>query len=296
MSLFGSTPKDLPMQKIGLIGQSISASRAPSLHNMLGALNNVPVSYELQELDSSAANAFKERLADIRAQGFIGSNVTFPFKQIAVDSAEQVDESVKKVGSTNTLLLKDDKVCAFNTDYTGFIRGYRMRLQDLPAGQVLMIGAGGVGRAVAFGLFEVGATELFITDLNMSGAESLANALTQAGYSARAVVAEEARHLANQVDGLVNCTPVGHYKTPGNPLPESAFSGQKWAFDAVYTPLDTEFLQQANRAGLQIMSGFDLFFYQGLDAFEIFTGIEVANVTPVWDQFRAKYDITSALI
>ena len=100
------------MQYIGLIGQSISASRSPSLHNMLGELKQLPVSYELQELDSSAVEAFTERLSLIREKGFIGTNVTFPFKQIAVDSADEVNDSVKKVGSTNTLLLKDGKVCA----------------------------------------------------------------------------------------------------------------------------------------------------------------------------------------
>lgn len=285
------------MQNIGLIGQSISASRSPSLHNMLGELKGLPVKYELQELVSPEAGAFKERLALIREKGFIGTNVTFPFKQIAVDSADEVNDSVKKVGSTNTLLLKDGKVCAFNTDYTGFIRGYRTRLGDLPAGKVLMIGAGGVGRAVAFGLFEVGATELYISDLNVAGAEALAQALNDAGCKATVVVgADNVAAIAKEVDGLVNCTPVGHYKTPGNPLADSAFGGQKWAFDAVYTPLDTEFLKAANAAGLKIVSGFDLFFYQALDAFEIFTGVEVGDVTPVWNQFREKYEVVSDLI
>ena len=284
------------MQYIGLIGQSISASRSPSLHNMLGELKQLPVSYELQELDSSAVEAFTERLSLIREKGFIGTNVTFPFKQIAVDSADEVNDSVKKVGSTNTLLLKDGKVCAFNTDYTGFIRGYRTRLADQAAGKVLMIGAGGVGRAVAFGLFEVGATELFITDLNVAGAEALAQSLNDAGYKATVIAADEVADIAKGVDGLVNCTPVGHYKTPGNPLAASAFGGQKWAFDAVYTPLDTEFLKAANADGLTIVSGFDLFFYQALDAFEIFTGVQVDDVTPVRNQFREKYDVVSELI
>lgn len=284
------------MQYIGLIGQNISASRAPSLHNMLGELKGLPVRYELQELDSPEPSVFKERLALIREKGFIGTNVTFPYKQVAVDSADEVAESAKKVGATNTLLLKDGKVHAFNTDYTGFIRGYRTRLGELPAGKVLMIGAGGVGRAVAFGLFEVGATELFITDLNVAGAQSLADALNEAGYKTSVVAKEDVASVAKQVDGLVNCTPVGHYKTPGNPLAADCFGGQKWAFDAVYTPLDTEFLQAANQAGLKIVSGFDLFFYQGLDAFEIFTGEQVGDVTPVWDQFREKYEVVSELI
>lgn len=80
------------------------------------------------------------------------------------------------------------------------------------------------------------------------------------------------------------------------PLAAELIQGQKWAFDAVYTPMDTEFLLEANKKGLQVVSGFDLFFYQGIDAFEIFTGQQVTDVKPVWDQFREKYDVVSSLI
>jgi len=284
------------MINLGLIGQSITASRSPSLHMMLGELHQLPVDYQLQVPDDSTAQSFRAKLAEIQAKGFIGTNVTFPYKQIAIDSADEVNEAVRKVGASNTLLLKAGKVCAFNTDYTGFIRGYKGRLGGLPAGQVLMVGAGGVGRAIGFALFDVGATELLVTDLSEERALSLVKALNEAGYKARYVAKEDVPAAAAQVDGLVNCTPVGHYKTPGLPLEAKAIGGQKWAFDAVYTPMDTEFLVEAHSKGLQIVSGFDLFFYQGIDAFEIFTGVKVTDVMPVWRQFRETFNVTSELI
>ncbi|TYL48846.1 shikimate dehydrogenase family protein [Marinomonas sp. IMCC 4694] len=284
------------MLHIGLIGQAIAASRSPSLHMMLGELKQLPVDYQLQVPEESSAASFNAKLADIRALGFVGTNVTFPYKQIAIDSADEVNDAVKKVGATNTLLLKDGKVCAFNTDYTGFIRGYKGRVGDLPAGKVLMIGAGGVGRAIGFALFEVGATEVLVTDLSEASAQSLVDAINRAGYSARVVAKEDIAAAAADADGLVNCTPVGHLKTPGMPIAADLIYGQKWAFDAVYTPMDTEFLVEANRKSLQIVSGFDLFFYQAIDAFEIFTGEKITDVKPVWDQFREKYNVVSSLI
>jgi len=246
--------------------------------------------------EDDTATSFNAKLAEIRALGFAGTNVTFPYKQIAIDSADEVNDAVKKVGASNTLLLKDGKVCAFNTDYTGFIRGYKGRVGNLPAGKVLMIGAGGVGRAIGFALFEVGATEVLVTDLSERSAQSLVDAINEAGYKARVVTKEDIAEAAAEVDGLVNCTPVGHLKSPGMPLASDLIKGQKWAFDAVYTPMDTEFLVEANKKGLQIVSGFDLFFYQGIDAFEIFTGQEITDVKPVWDQFREKYNVVSSLI
>lgn len=290
------------MLNLGLIGQAISASRSPSLHAMLGELNQLPVDYQLQVPADDTAESFNAKLAEIRALGFVGTNVTFPYKQIAIDSADEVNDAVKKVGASNTLLLKDGKVCAFNTDYTGFIRGYKSRMGhslagDVPAaGKVLVIGAGGVGRAIGFALFEVGATEVLVTDLSEHSAQSLVDAINEAGYKARVVAKEDIAAAAEDADGLVNCTPVGHLKSPGMPLAAELIQRQKWAFDAVYTPMDTEFLIEAKKKGLKIVSGFDLFFYQGIDAFEIFTGQSVTDVKPVWDQFCEKYEVVSSLI
>lgn len=283
------------MLKLGLIGQSIAKSRAPSLHRMLGELHGVEVSYELHEPRDASPEAFAETLARLRAEGYRGCNVTFPYKQIAVAHATEMNRAVAQVGSTNTLRFDGERVFAANTDYTGFIRGYRGRIGDQPAGRVLLLGAGGVGRAVAFALFDLGATAVDVYDLNADGARALAQALIDAGFSARAVTFAQLPESAAAADGLVNCTPVGHYKTPGIPLDTRLIGGQRWAFDAVYTPLDTEFLVAAHGAGLAIVSGFDLFFYQGLDAYEIFADTRV-DPDVVLEPFKQRFDIVSNLI
>lgn len=282
------------MLKLGLIGQSIAQSRSPALHVMLGEMYNEPVTYELHEPADASEAAFVATLNSLREQGYRGTNVTFPYKQLAVSHAAETNQGVRLVGSTNTLNLSGT-VAAYNTDYSGFIRGYRGRVGEQPAGRVLLIGAGGVGRAVAFGLFEVGASEVMIADLNVDSAASLAAALNAAGFKASCVSPEGLEAAATSADGLVNCTPVGHYKTPGLPIAAELIGPQRWAFDAVYTPIDTEFLVQAHRQGLAIVSGFDLFIYQGIDAFEIFTGIR-ADAQAVLQRFKQKFDIQSDLI
>ncbi|MBR9884062.1 MAG: shikimate dehydrogenase [Oceanospirillales bacterium] len=262
------------MIKLGLIGRSIAKSSSPALHELLGELNGLQIHYQLHEPRDSSPSAFIDTLQQLRDEGYRGCNVTYPFKQVALAHASITRADAQLVGSTNTLLLKDG-VMAANTDYTGFIRGYRSRFGETPAGKVLLLGAGGVGRAVAFGLFEVGATEVIVFDLNADNARSLADAINSEGFTASVATADSLADAARSTQGLVNCTPVGHYKTPGIPLPASLFGGQEWAFDAVYTPLDTEFLTEAHRHGLALMSGFDLFIYQGIDAFEIFTDVKV---------------------
>ncbi|MBS99015.1 MAG: shikimate dehydrogenase [Oceanospirillaceae bacterium] len=282
------------MVHLGLIGRSIAQSRAPALHEMLGELHGVEVRYQLHDPEEDSPEAFVRTLEQMRSAGYRGCNVTYPFKQVAIAHAQEMNAAVKRVGSSNTLRF-GDSIYAGNTDYTGFIRGYRGRMGSEEAGRVLLLGAGGVGRAVAFALGELGASEVLVFDLDTKGADSLARALENEGINARAISAQELPDAARSATGLVNCTPVGHYKSPGNPLPESVFGGQRWAFDAVYTPLDTEFLLAAHKQGLKIVSGFDLFFFQGIDAYEIFMDTRV-DPAKLLEPFKKRFDIVSDLI
>lgn len=281
--------------KLGLIGNSISQSRAPFLHKMLGDIYGVDVSYELHDPGTADRKGFETELQKMRDAGYTGTNITFPFKQLAVEYVNSPDVAVKEVGATNTLYLADNEISATNTDYTGFVLGYRSRRGDKPAGRTLMLGAGGVGRAVAFGLFQVGATDLGVFDISPESSAALVDALMAQGYNARQVTQAELSAEIVATEGLVNCTPIGHYATPGNPVEPSLFGGQKWAFDAVYVPIDTEFLQCAHRAGLEIVSGFDLFFYQGIEAFRTFSGID-ADPAMALEKFKQAFNIESELL
>ena len=283
------------MIKLGLIGQSIQKSSAPLLHTLLGELHNIPVMYDLHEPADKSPEAFAFTLNRLREEGYTGCNVTFPYKQIAINHATKTNEAVKRVGSTNTLSFLGDAVSAANTDYSGFIRGFKSRLGEQPAGNVLLIGAGGVGRAIAFALFDVGATQVMIYDVHEESARSLSESMCAAGLNARFVTKNDIGDAAMDADGLVNCTPIGHYKTPGNPLEQSLFGPQSWAFDAVYTPVDTEFLQVAHQKQMTIVSGFDLFLYQGLDAFTIFTG-QAVDAPSVLARFKEKFNVKSQFI
>jgi shikimate dehydrogenase len=97
----------------------------------------------------------------------------------------------------------------------------------------------------------------------------------QGHTDARVLLCRSVEEAAVGADGLVNATPLGMHHYPGTPIPRSLMSTQSWAFDAVYTPTDTVFLQDAAEAGLQVLSGYELFFHQGVDAFQIFTGLDV---------------------
>ncbi|WP_332871587.1 shikimate dehydrogenase family protein [Primorskyibacter marinus] len=134
-----------------------------------------------------------------------------------------------------------------------------------------MIGAGGVGRAIAFALASLGTKDLRLVDRDIDKTKGLMAALKTAAPDVSVTICTDVPAAARAVSGLINCTPVGMVGHPGTPLPDQNMYGAEWAFDAVYTPVDTAFLMDAKASGLAIISGWELFFFQGLHAWQIFS-------------------------
>ncbi len=261
--------------KLGLIGAGIGRSRAPELHRLAGAIADVDVTYDLLQVDSSSSAELDAVLRSCRVEGYRGVNVTHPFKERVVPSVRIGSDRVRRLGAVNTLLFGEEgDVQAFNTDYTGFKRAYAHRFPGSDPGAVAIVGTGGVGRAIAFGLCDMGAREIRLYDENRGKSAALAAAVGgEAGVAVR--VCDTLEEALADVAGIVNASPVGMYQYPGSPVPARLIHGQAWAFEAIYTPRKTQFLIDAGAAGLDILEGYELFFYQGVDAFELFTGVAV---------------------
>ncbi len=261
--------------KLGLIGTGISRSRAPELHRLAGRLYGMEVSYDLLEQQSATTSAFDNAFRHCQSQGYRGVNVTHPFKEHACASVHVASEQVRRLGAVNTIRFDPGTPAqGFNTDYSGFKRAFATRFPGRRPGTATIVGAGGVGRAIAFGLVDLGAEAIRLFDADVSKAERLAAAL-RSNAKVRVSVCERLDHATASADGLVNATPVGMHHHPGTPIPRELIDGQSWAFEAIYTPADTRFVLDATRAGLQVLGGYELFFYQGVDAFEIFSGVRV---------------------
>ncbi|MES2666128.1 MAG: saccharopine dehydrogenase NADP-binding domain-containing protein [Pseudomonadota bacterium] len=258
--------------RLGLIGDNIARSQSPRLHRLAGAQNGRVVSYE-PLVPHDMGLDFDSLFARVAQGGYRGINVTYPYKERAAAKVRIDDPLVRAIGAVNTVLFDDGGPHGFNTDHSGFIAAYRRVLGTAAPGPVLMIGAGGVGKAVAFGLVALGLTEIRIADRDLAKAQALAAALVAARPGLTLRCGTDAADLAAGAAGLINCTPVGMVGHDGTPLPRAAMAGAVWAFDAVYTPVDTRFLQDAAAAGLRIISGYELFIGQGVDAWSIFTGL-----------------------
>lgn len=257
--------------QLGLIGDNILRSRAPLLHTLAGRQAGLTVKYD-RLIPRDLNLDFHTTFDRCQALGYRGVNITYPYKELAAAKVRIEDPLVRRIGAVNTVVFSPDGPLGYNTDHSGFQAAWRGVMGAKTPGIACIIGAGGVGKAIAFGLLTLGTREIRLLDHDRAKAEALAHALRRAAPDTPIRVCADAGAAADGADGLINCTPVGMVGHDGTPLPRALMAGASWAFDAVYTPVDTRFMQDAAAEGLTAISGYELFFHQGVDAWDIFVG------------------------
>ena len=253
----------------GLIGAPIAHSASPAMHERAAEALGLRGHYQLIEVAGADAAGLSMMLEGVRRLGFAGVNVTYPYKEAVVPLLDALAPGAAAMGAVNTVVAKDGRLTGHNTDTTGFARAVAPLLA--PSGNaVAVIGAGGVGKAIAFALASLEVADIRIFDSETARAEKLAALLAKHGSAKIAKSVEDALEGAT---GLVNGTPVGMLPNRGMPVPAALLHETLWVADAVYSPLITPLLAAAQAKGARIMTGRELAIYQAADAFELFTGV-----------------------
>ena len=251
----------------GVIGNPISHSLSPQLQN---------AAFQARKMDAVylpfLVTQLPDFLAAIEPLGIRGFSVTLPHKQNILRHLNDCDPMAAAIGAVNTVVVRGaGKLYGYNTDYVGVLRALE-RCMPLRGSRVLILGAGGAARAVAFALAQSGAS-VCISSRRSEKARALA----------RAVGAEAVPRVSIRrefFDAIVNATPVGmHPRVARSPL-EARELNCRLVFDLIYRPRVTRLLQLAARRGIETVSGLDMFLAQGAAQWEIWTG-ERAPVAPM---------------
>jgi shikimate dehydrogenase len=254
---------------VGLIGINIGQSLAPALHEDAFAAAGMIGHYHLMDADTPRSRSLPDLLAAVRQAGFGGINVTFPFKEAVIPLLDEVSAEAREIGAVNTVVIDaKGRTSGHNTDRSGFRAAFLESFgADAARGKpVLLLGAGGAGRAVAFALKDLGASPIRIYDRDRQRARNLCadlkcgevlDAPEQAGASAA---------------GIVNATPIGMTGHAGLPMTPDVVRAGQYVADVIYTPLETEFLKAAKANGARTMGGAGMCVHQAVDAFRHFTG------------------------
>ncbi len=260
-------------QFCSVIGNPIAHSLSPAIHN---------AGYEALGLDfvyvANRVQDVRAALAGMRALGnFRGMSITIPHKIEAMKYVDEIREVDRAIGSINTVVHEGDRLIGLGTDGPGALKALSDAGVTVSGKQVLMLGAGGAARAIAFTLArEATPAELTLLDINEGLLQGLRADLTQGSAMAVTAAPLDGGSLATamaRADVIIHCTSVGmHPKSDASLIPADLFRPGQVVFDIVYTPLETKLLADARARGVQVISGVEMFVNQAVLQFEQFTG------------------------
>ena len=268
-------------QYVGLIGYPLGHSISPQMQQAAFDNLGMDARYELWETEQ---DKLSEVVEGIRDPSKLGANVTISYKEAVIPLLDDLDGVAGKIGAVNTIVKRDNKLVGYNTDAGGFIKALHDEAHFKPAGKrVVIIGAGGVARAISFALADAKARSLYITDVLEERVDRLLSDLHKNYYEQGTqfkALSQNSGDFAGAVWGcdlLINCTPIGmKHGDSGDRSPIEAALIPKGAlvYDVVYNPVETRFITDAKKSGATTLGGLSMLVYQGALAFEHWTGRE----------------------
>jgi shikimate dehydrogenase len=255
-----------------VIGDPIEHSLSPVIQNAaFNALNINCVYTAFRVKFSDVSNA----LLGIRALDVLGLNVTMPHKEAVIAHLDWIDESAKFLNSVNTIHHKDGKLLGYSTDGIGAFRALKENKADPQGKRVLIFGAGGAARAIAYALIQE-ADELVVLNRTVSEAERLAETLKRK-FNKKIIFGslspKDIEEKIRDSDILLNTTSVGMKPNINQSLiAPNNLKSDLTVMDIVYNPCETQLVKDAKAIGAKVVSGVEMLIYQGAAAFEIWTG------------------------
>lgn len=272
LDLYHYEQTDANSAVFGIIGNPIGHSLSPLIHNKSFLEQKVDAVYVPFPLDDEDVPAFIRRAPEFDIKGL---SVTIPHKVAVMKQLTKMDPAVGKIGACNTVVFKDGEQLGYNTDYMAAVSSIEIAMggnfsepQSILEGKAaLVLGAGGAGMALAYGLRKRGAI-VTVTDINGNRAFELSKEL-----DTEVIDWASREKLKPKPDILVNCTPIGmHPKVDETPFERGALHPGMLVFDAVYNPENTLLIKSAREKGCKVVSGVEMFVGQACLQFKLFTG------------------------
>ncbi|MBI5098669.1 MAG: shikimate dehydrogenase [Nitrospirae bacterium] len=250
---------------VGIIGNPIEHTLSPSMHNSAFKTLGLDICYiAFRVLPEDLSHAVKA----ISCLNLLGVNITVPHKENIIPLLDEVDKEAAFIGAVNTVVNSNGKLKGYNTDGRGFMSSLSETGIGTEGKNILIIGAGGASRAISYYLSEK-ASKLFLYDIDMQKAKKLTSDLQKIRGN---VFLSEIIDVIDKPHIIINATPLG--LKPHDPLPLNPdnITSDMTVCDLIYKK--TKFLQEAVNKGAKTLDGSGMLLWQGVLAFELWTGIK----------------------
>jgi len=280
------------MNKYLVIGNPIEHSLSPLIHNYWIKKNNIRAIYDKKKLSS---NDLKDLIIKVRKKNISGVNVTVPFKKEVIPYLDKLTLDAEATQSVNTILLtNDNKIVGHNTDISGFENAIKDTKYNLAGKKILIIGSGGVTTSIIFALYKMKVSNITLTNRTKTKAEYLKNfynSIADKDNSWNDIKVVEWGEMP-EFDMIINATSVGLKNNDNLNLDFSKIGKDKFFYDVIYNPKETNFLKQGKDLGNKTENGKKMFIFQAAEAFKIWHDIrpeineEVNNLLDLWEELE----------
>ena len=251
------------MKKFVVIGNPIEHSLSPILHNFWIKNNGIDAIYEKQKLNE---DELEQQILQVKEKKISGINVTVPFKKAIIPFLDELSIEAESTQSVNTIYLRNNKVIGHNTDIFGFETSIKKSKYNLIDKEVLILGAGGVVPSIIFALNKMKISKIKISNRTKDKAENLKTLFKN-------IEIIEWGEVPN-FDMIINATSLGLKKEDKINLDFSLISKNRFFYDVIYNPRETNFLKIGESLGCTTLNGKLMFVYQAFLAFNIWHKIE----------------------
>ena len=250
------------MKYTGLLGNNISYSKSPDIHNKYYYENNIPLRYKIFDIKEEELPYF---IKNLYKKNIVGFNVTIPYKTKILEYIEKLEHPADKIGAVNTVVALKNKLIGFNTDYYGFIESLKIRNIELKEKNSLIIGNGGSALCIYYALMDIGCKNI--------------DALCRNKYKNKEKF-RKIRYFHNfhndieyeQYDIIINCTPLGgvnYIKSIPIDLEKVKLKKDVLIYDLNYKPQETLFISQGKKMGITCINGEDMLKFQAYKSIDI---------------------------
>jgi shikimate dehydrogenase len=272
-----TSPRPRDRYLVGLVGEGITASLTPAMHEAEARALGLDYEYrifDLIELGRPAADV-GAILADAQTAGFAAMNITHPCKQLVLDLVDELDTDAAHLRAVNLVVFDAGRLRGYNTDWMGYRDALAAGLPEASFERVVQIGCGGAGAATAYALLTQGTRRLDLFDSEpLRAAELAARMRTHfPGQTIATLSPEELAAAIAAATGIVHATPMGMLHHPGVAFDLDLLPQEAWVSDVVYRPLETQLIRQAARRGHPVLDGGLMAVGQACASLQIITGI-----------------------
>lgn len=253
------------MEFYGLLGEKLGHSVSPEIHHKVFSIMNIEGAYKKFEVSKEDLGKVADSIKTLKIKGV---NVTIPYKRDIMPYLDFIADEAKKIDAVNTILLKDNKLYGYNTDYYGFgtiINRNKVEINDKVA---MVLGTGGASKAVVTYLLDNNVSKLYLVSRSK-------NVVSSYDYSrVEYITYEEIKHVKGDI--IVNTTPVGMYPNiDASPVSENIIDNFKVLIDIIYNPRKTKFLEIGENLNKKICGGLEMLVGQAIKSEEFWQGRKI---------------------